>query len=338
MRRRLTLAAALMLLGGACTTLPDGGGAISGWPEEASGQVLLDETPFFPQEAYQCGPAALAAVLVASGIEVQPDDLVDEVWLPARRGSLQTELLAATRQRERIAYVIEPALEALVSELDAGHPVLVLLDLGVKARPVWHYAVAIGYDREKDQVLLRSGTTELETLSRRRFDHAWARASRWGFVALKPGELPGGKATAPRYAAAVADLESSGMAGDALVAYQAGLHRWPGEPILGLGAANTRWAIGDAAGAEASLREVLRMNPREAAARNNLAELLAQRGCHAAALEEIAIAGRDAAGTALQAAVEATAAEIAARAPAGSAGLKVAEADCPAPVVTPKPQ
>lgn len=328
MPRRLTLAAALMVLGSACTTLPDGGGATSRWPEEASGQVLLDGTPFFPQEAYQCGPAALATVLAGSGIEVEPDDLVDEVWLPARRGSLQTELLAATRQRERIAYVIGPALEALVSELDAGRPVLVLLDLGVKARPVWHYAVVIGYDRDKDQVLLRSGTTELETLSRRRFDHAWVRASRWGFVALKPGELPGGKATAPRYAAAVGDLEASGKAGDALVAYQAGLHRWTGDPILGLGAANTRWAIGDVAGAEAGLREVLRMNPREAAARNNLADILAQRGCLDAAAAEIALARRDAEGTALQSAVEMTSAEIAARA-GGAAGGEATGAECP---------
>lgn len=331
MRRRLALAAALLFVNGACTTLT--GDATSEWPHEASSHVQLDDTPFFPQKDYQCGPAALATVLVRSGIGIHPDELVDEVWLPARRGSLQTELLAATRQRERIAYVIDPTLEALVSELDGGRPVLVLLNLGVNARPTWHYAVVIGHDRTRDEVLLRSGTTELATLSRWRFEQAWMRSSRWGYVVLRPGELPGEKATAARYAAAVADLESLGKAGDALVAYQAGLHRWPGEPLLGLGVANTRWALGDAEGAEASLREVLRTSPGEVAARNNLADLLAQRGCLEAATAEIAIARRDAAGSPLQAAVEATSAEIAARVTSGrkAAAGTPSTGECPAP-------
>lgn len=333
MRQRLALAAALLLVNGACASLTGGSGTISDWPADTAGRVQLDDTPFFPQEDYQCGPAALATVLVRSGIEVHPDALVDEVWLPARKGSLQTELLAATRQRERIAYVIEPTLEALVSELDGERPVLVLLNLGVKSRPTWHYAVVIGYDPGKDELLLRSGTTELAALSRWRFEQAWMRASRWGYVVLKPGELPGEKATSARYAAAVADLESLGKAGDALAAYQAGLHRWPAEPLLGLGAANTRWSLGDAEGAEASLREVLQASPGEVAARNNLADLLAQRGCLEAATAEIAIARRDAAGSALESAVEATSAEVAARVTARgtAASGTTPSAECPAP-------
>lgn len=335
MRQRFALATALLLVNGACTTLTGGSGTISQWPEDSPGRVQLDDTPFFPQEDYQCGPAALATVLVRSGVEVHPDELVGEVWLPALRGSLQTELLAATRQRERIAYVIDPTLEALVSELDDGRPVLVLLNLGVKARPTWHYAVVIGYDRGKDELLLRSGTTELETLSRWRFEQAWMHASRWGYAVLQPGELPGEKASAARYAAAVADLESLGKSGDALAAYQAGLHRWPAEPLLGLGVANTRWALGDAEGAEASLRDVLRTNPGEVAARNNLADLLARRGCLEAASTEIGIARRDAVGSPLQAAVEATSAEIAARTAAAAATGNTPTGECPATVPRP---
>jgi len=50
-----------------------------------------------------------------------------------------------------------------------------------------------------------------------------------------------------------------------------------------------------------------------AAARNNLAELLARRGCLAAARREILRADRDAAGTALATAVAATRSDIEAR-------------------------
>ena len=64
--------------------------------------VELDSTPFFPQQDYQCGPAALATVLVASGAQVSPDELVAEVYLPGRKGSLQAELIAAARARGRV--------------------------------------------------------------------------------------------------------------------------------------------------------------------------------------------------------------------------------------------
>ena len=60
-------------------------------------RVELESTPFFPQSDYQCGPAALATVLAADGVDVTADQLVSEVYLPGRRGSLQVELIAATR-------------------------------------------------------------------------------------------------------------------------------------------------------------------------------------------------------------------------------------------------
>ena len=61
--------------------------------------VELSDTPFFPQEEYQCGPAALATVLNAAGVGLAPNDLVDQVYLSTQHGSLQVELLAATRKR-----------------------------------------------------------------------------------------------------------------------------------------------------------------------------------------------------------------------------------------------
>ncbi|HKK22781.1 MAG TPA: hypothetical protein VJ947_03765, partial [Pseudohaliea sp.] len=48
----------------------------------APAAVELDATPFFPQQRYQCGPAALATVLSASGVPVEPAALVDEVYIP----------------------------------------------------------------------------------------------------------------------------------------------------------------------------------------------------------------------------------------------------------------
>lgn len=301
MRAALAAALAALLLTG-CASLRGGGPPV----------VELAATPFYPQSEYQCGPAALATLLGASGIGVTPAELQPEVYLPARRGSLQTEMLAATRQRGRIAHVIVPTLDALVQELDAQRPVLVLLNLGVKTWPVWHYAVVIGYEQDRSHLLLRSGTTARERLSLRRFRGAWSRADNWGFVALRPGELPA-DTDAARYAGAVADFETVDSAG-ALRAYEAGIARWPAEPLLRLGAANAMLAGGDPRGAERVLVELLELAPREVAARNNYAELLSQRGCRDAARAQIDIALGDAQGTPLAAAVAATAQEIDARA------------------------
>lgn len=304
----------LTLLASGCSVTPgQPGGRPSGtpWPAGIPARIELADTPFFPQRDYQCGPAALATLLGASGVEAPPDRLVGEVYLPARKGSLQTELLAATRQRHRIPYLIEAQFGSLVQQLADGRPVLVLLNLGVQSWPIWHYAVVIGYERDAGRLLLRSGTTPRARMSLRRFGGAWSRAGRWGFVALRAGDVPRA-AHAARYAAAVADFERvDGSA--ALRAYRAGIERWPDEPLLRLGEANMLLALGDRAGAEEALRELLRRSPGDAAARNNFADLLSQRGCREAALAEIALAGDYARGTPLAAAIEATAGEIAAR-------------------------
>ncbi|MEO7385334.1 MAG: hypothetical protein ABIX37_00195, partial [Gammaproteobacteria bacterium] len=47
----------------------------------------LTGVPFFPQTIHQCGPAALATVLGASGVIATPDELAPLVYLPGRRGS-----------------------------------------------------------------------------------------------------------------------------------------------------------------------------------------------------------------------------------------------------------
>ena len=66
-------------------------------PAPSAASRELEATPFFPQVTHQCGPAALATVLGASGVETTPDALVPAVYVPGLHGSLQVELLAALR-------------------------------------------------------------------------------------------------------------------------------------------------------------------------------------------------------------------------------------------------
>lgn len=127
-------------------------------PENVPPSHELAAVPFFPQEAYQCGPAALAMALSSSGLPVKPEDLVDEVYTPSRKGSLQMAMIGTSRRHGRLAYEIA-ALDAIFAEIAAGHPVIILQNLGLSWYPVWHYAVVIGYDAVEGTFILRSGVT-----------------------------------------------------------------------------------------------------------------------------------------------------------------------------------
>ena len=246
----------------------------------------LQQTPFFPQKRYQCGPAALATVLSMTGIDADPDTLTAQVYIPDRHGSLQLELLAATRRHDRIPYVIAPTVDAVLAEVGAGRPVLVLQNLGVSTMPVWHYAVVIGFDAQADTLILRSGTKRRHVMRAERFLASWKRAGSWGFVALRPGELPAAM-TPERYLQAVSDLEAIGYFSTARAGYVAALQRWPDNATAWLGLGTAHYHLGDREAAEDSYRRSLVVAPENAVARNNLAQVLLEQGCLGAALHTI---------------------------------------------------
>ncbi|HAQ87551.1 MAG TPA: hypothetical protein DCR78_14050, partial [Pseudomonas sp.] len=152
MMARLILLFAVILLG-ACARTPIVPVGASGLPE----RVELDEVPFFPQEDYQCGPAALATMLTQRGVATEPQQLVERVYLPQRKGSLQVEMVAAARSHELLVYPLEPQLQAVLTEVAAGNPVLVLQNLAFDRWPQWHFAVVVGYDLAAQTIVLRSG-------------------------------------------------------------------------------------------------------------------------------------------------------------------------------------
>jgi tetratricopeptide (TPR) repeat protein len=239
--------------------------------------IELVDTPFFPQEDYQCGPAALATVLVDSGVAVHPDELAPRVYLPRRQGSLQPELIAATRHYDRIPYVIPPDFSALLAEVSQGRPVLVLQNLGVRAFPAWHYAVVVGYARERSEVVLRSGTDERRVTPATTFANTWRRGGNWGVVALQPGDLPATDDSSG-YLRALAAAESAGRTDLAEPSYRAASERWPHSSLVWLGLGNSAYARGEQDAAERMYRHALAIDPGNAAALNNLASTIAEQG------------------------------------------------------------
>ena len=253
-------------------------------PQGLPEKVELTRVPFFPQEEYQCGPAALATALASFGVKVTPEDLVAQVYLPERKGSLQVEMLAAARRHGLVSYQLAPRFEDLLRELAAGSPVIVLQNLGI--REGWHYAVAVGYDYETGRLILRSGTTERQVLAFTVHEMVWKRSGYWAMVALPPDRIPV-TADEQRWLGAIAALERTGNAGGARLAYTHFLKRWPQNLNAAIGLANTHYALGALPEAERVLRDALERDPDSVIALNNLAQTLSDQGKNAEALPYI---------------------------------------------------
>jgi hypothetical protein len=292
--------------------------------------VELAETPFHAQREYQCGPAALATLLAADGLAVQPDELVDEVYLPARKGSLPAEMLAATRARGRLPYLPAESLRSVLALVAAGEPVLVLQKTGFGPWPGWHYAVVVGYDLDRERLLLRSGVESRLEIRFDRFMLTWERAGRWALAALDPDAVPAA-AQFQRYMAGAAGLESVGQADAAARAYATAARRWPEQTLPQLGMANLAYARGDLAGAERLLAMVVQRAPHDAVGRNNRALVLLELGCPQAARREIAVAEGLVVGAPLGAALAGTRQRI-------DAGGRTDGAACPHDVTAPLAQ
>jgi hypothetical protein len=253
--------------------------------------VELTQTPFYPQEDYQCGPAALATLLVESGVDVDAQEMVAQVYIPERRGSLQIEMLAATRTAGRLAYLIQPEPVAVLAEIAAGRPVLVLQNVGLKIAPLWHYAVIVGYEAATNSLILRSGVTKRRIITATKFARSWGASDNWGMIALRPGEMPAMPIEAD-YLRAAAALEAVGHADGAQAAFAAAVDTWPESSAAWFGMANAHYASGDFTDAEKIYRQLLEWRPDDAAILNNLAQVLLDQNRCTEASETIGRASR----------------------------------------------
>ena len=247
-------------------------GLPAGLPEK----IELSETPFFPQLEYQCGPAALATVLNAGGVKVTAEQLVPQVYLPDRKGSLQIEMLAAARRHGMVSYQLAPRFEDLLREIASGTPVVVLQNLGVFSSG-WHYAVAMGYDYDRGTLVMRSGTQEREVMPFGVHEVVWMRGGYWAMVVMPPDKIPA-TADETRWLSAIAALERAGDARNSRMAYQTFLGRWPANINAAVGLANAHHTLGELRDAEAVLRKAAAKAPDSVVVLNNLAQTLSDLG------------------------------------------------------------
>ena len=181
------------------------------------------------------------------------------------------------------------ALQGLLQEVAAGNPVLVLQNLGLSSWPKWHYANVVGYDLDREIIVLNSGRIAAYELGLSTFNRTWRRSESWGLVVSLPGVLPR-TATRQAYLSVIVDLENAGELDAAIEAYETALRSWPDSAVALMGIGNIRYARGLHCDAVEAFADLVVHEPENALAWNNLAYAYQGCGCAEEARVSIEIA------------------------------------------------
>lgn len=267
--RALGLAGLVALSAVGCATPARQTEALLGAPLEGPAEKRIPNVEFIAQTENYCGPATLAMAMARAGRRVPVEEIATQVYTPGKNGTLQQDLMGSARRQGMLAVQIQ-GLPSLRKEIDAGHPVIVFMNLGLSWYPIYHYALVTGYDLREPIVVMHSGQDANREWSMRKFERSWALGQYWGLVVLPPTELSAA-ADELEHAAAAAGLELTGHAEEAQTVYRKMLERWPSSfgALLGLG--NVAYGKNDFSSSVRYLRRLVALHPQSATAWHNLA-------------------------------------------------------------------
>jgi hypothetical protein len=228
----------------------------------------IPNVPFINQSAGHCGPATLAMVMNWNGKSISVDELVPLVYTPGMKGSFQADMISASRRNSMMAIQIE-GLTSLLTEVSAGHPVIVFENLALDWAPQYHYAVVYGYDLDQEHVIMHSGPEAGKKWDLRKFERSWMLGDYWGLVVLPPGELAA-TGTELAHVTAAVGLEQALKLEAAEKSYFAILKRWQDSlgALVGLG--NLFYGKKDYQRSVKYLRQAVKAHPSSDSARHNL--------------------------------------------------------------------
>jgi tetratricopeptide (TPR) repeat protein len=195
-------------------------------PPPIPSRYEIANVPFYPQLEYFCGPATLAQVFSYYGKTVMQEALAPDLFTPGLKGTLQIEMVAATRQQGYLAYAQQGSLEQLLSLVSEDIPVVVLQNVSIPWYPMWHYALVIGYDLEKQELLMHSGDMAKRKVAFKVFERTWQRGKFW-FLAAVPAGRSSEYFEPFIYASAAQDLLAVGQVSAGLSALVAATKQWP---------------------------------------------------------------------------------------------------------------
>jgi len=138
---------------------------------------FIENIPFYPQDKFQCGPAALAMVLRYWGINVSPDDIAREIFSETARGTLDIDMLLFAQKKKLNAVQYNGSIDDLEKNIESGHPVIVLVDYGFSLYKRHHYMVVHGYNEQG--LIVNSGRNKNKFIFQEDFLKIWGKTAYW---------------------------------------------------------------------------------------------------------------------------------------------------------------
>jgi ABC-type bacteriocin/lantibiotic exporter with double-glycine peptidase domain len=151
----------------------------AGLPQNRASKTarIIKNVPFYPQEAYQCGPASLAGVLNYWGLNISPAEIAAEIYSPKARGTLDVDMVFYAQRKGLKARQYQGNVEDVKRNIDSNQPLVVLVDDGFWVYEKAHFMVVVGYDEEG--LIVNSGKERHQFISLSRFLRSWKRAKFW---------------------------------------------------------------------------------------------------------------------------------------------------------------
>jgi hypothetical protein len=139
------------------------------------------DVPFYPQEKFMCGPAALTSLLNYYSFGYDLDEVTSAVFEEKINGTLLMDMLIYAKLKGFNAQVYNSGPYDLKARLKKKNPMILFLNLGTKKKPVGHYIVAIGFDDETATVIAHSSLIQAQIFPYRSIMADWKKT---GYSAL----------------------------------------------------------------------------------------------------------------------------------------------------------
>lgn len=146
--------------------------------------AYIEHVPFYPQLAYQCGPASLASVLNYWGEAISPDDIAKVIYTPRLKGTLGVDMWSFAQAHHFRADMRAGSLADLYTLVRQQIPVIALLDLGYDWLPVPHFVVVVGIDPETGHVITYNAREYNSRIPYNTFVRAWRKTNFWTLIVM----------------------------------------------------------------------------------------------------------------------------------------------------------
>ncbi len=263
--------------------------------------VRLPGVPFFSNTTDQCGPAALTSVLRYWQKDVTMASVKAEIYTPKIHGTLPMDMKPALTKHGLTGEVISGSFEDIKVEIRRKHPVIAYLDFGTRKHPIGHFLVVTGFDDQRQGLYVHSGSAKDKFASYRRFSRGWKDADHWMLIvapteahaAIEPRSRRAPdlefRMSAEEHFALGATYERQDLTKEAEAEYHEALAVDKNfEPAL-MALGNASYGRREYRQAANFYERVLRRNPSNGGANNNLAMVYLTTGEHLKKAEKLAI-------------------------------------------------